>query len=1149
MNHRKLVAIAAATIAAAVLFLAAAQGVLATGQSQNSAVSPRTKKVVKKPMSGVMTAAEIKKMRVTTAMRKAAAKKRAAARKADIVGSLRTRINSLVTGSSLTPSATPDYFGTTPNYANSPLPSVVGSSVTGGIRKFVDTLPGLGAGGANNLGQYIPVATADTSTYPGSDYYVIALVRYQEQLHSDLPPTTLQGYVQLNASGTATLTPPSYLGPAIVATSNRPVRVKFINKLPTGTGGNLFLPNDTTVMGAGKGPDGSHNYAENRATLHLHGGNTPWISDGTPHQWTTPAGESTPWPKGVSVRDVPDMTPSGPGEMTFYYTNQQSARLMFYHDHSWGITRLNVYGGEAAPYVLTDSTEQTLLSGGTIGTATVAAGTIPTEQVPLVIQDRTFVPDDTQLAAQDPTWNKAKWGGLGNLWYPHVYMPNQLPSDSDGVNPVGRWDYAYWTYPPLEGIMHAPVANPLAGNPGQPAVNPGTPTPCIAPEAFMDTPIVNGTAYPYVKVGRKAYRFRILNASNDRFLNLQLYYAKSNTPASTDTSGNPTLQTDSGEVPMVSAAPSTIPTWPTTWPKDGRDGGVPDPNAVGPSWVQIGTEGGFLPSATVIANQPVNYEYNRRTILFANVSSHSLLLGPAERADVVVDFSGIPDGTKLIMYNDAPAPMPGFDSRYDYYTGDPDQTEIGGAPSTLPGYGPNTRTIMQFDVSSPDATPFDFGALQAGLQAAYGASMDKPIVPEAAYNKPFNKAYTNKYAKILDKSLTFTPDGTSTPVTMTFRNKAIIEGFDMEYGRMNAQLGVGLPNVGPAGGAAINYGYVDEPNAGDVITDTIPGTPIGSLKDGTQLWLIEHQGVDTHPIHFHLFDVQVVNRVAIDGTILPPDGNELGWKDTVRMNPGTNMIVALRPTHQTLPWKLPESVRAINPAIPVGATFSDAMGNIATNKLYNFGWEYVWHCHILGHEENDMMRSIVFKVAPAAPSNVGMTLSPIPQAMKVNLSWINNARSPLSATSFTVQRSTSPTFSSAVVTFTAPATALTYVDTTAVRGVTYYYRVRAENAASYSSWSSAANSAIGLTIGRSPSSVKLGGTATLSGRLTPAAGGASVGVYVKKPGAKSYAYSSGRISGPTGVWLYYYKPAARGTYYFYARYGTKNSSVVSLTVK
>ena len=55
---------------------------------------------------------------------------------------------------------------------------------------------------------------------------------------------------------------------------------------------------------------------------------------------------------------------------------------MFYHDHAFGITRLNVYAGEAAGYLISDATEQTL----------VADGTIPADQIPLVIQDRTFVP-------------------------------------------------------------------------------------------------------------------------------------------------------------------------------------------------------------------------------------------------------------------------------------------------------------------------------------------------------------------------------------------------------------------------------------------------------------------------------------------------------------------------------------------------------------------------------------------------------------------------------------------------------------------------------------------------------------------------------------------------------------------------------------
>ena len=61
---------------------------------------------------------------------------------------------------------------------------------------------------------------------------------------------------------------------------------------------------------------------------------------------------------------VPDCNAADDGCQTFYYTNQQSARLMFYHDHAWGITRLNVYAGEAAGYVLTDPTEQKLFGPG-----------------------------------------------------------------------------------------------------------------------------------------------------------------------------------------------------------------------------------------------------------------------------------------------------------------------------------------------------------------------------------------------------------------------------------------------------------------------------------------------------------------------------------------------------------------------------------------------------------------------------------------------------------------------------------------------------------------------------------------------------------------------------------------------------------------
>ncbi len=78
---------------------------------------------------------------------------------------------------------------------------VAGSGyLTPGLKKFVDTLPGLGPTAANNYGEYIPVAVADTTTYPGADYYEIAVVQYRQQFSSQMPATLLRGYVQLSTS-------------------------------------------------------------------------------------------------------------------------------------------------------------------------------------------------------------------------------------------------------------------------------------------------------------------------------------------------------------------------------------------------------------------------------------------------------------------------------------------------------------------------------------------------------------------------------------------------------------------------------------------------------------------------------------------------------------------------------------------------------------------------------------------------------------------------------------------------------------------------------------------------------------------------------------------------------------------------------------
>ena len=902
---------------------------------------------------------------------------------------------------------------------------------TGGIRKFVDELPGLGRTGSNLLGQYLSVAVPDTTTYPGSDYYEIGLIQYRQKLSSDLPATLLRGYVQLetnvmnvaagslhiqlsnaNLDGTTTdiagvfgFDMPQYLGTTIIAQKDRPVRVKFTNLLPTGSGGDLFIPVDTTVMGAGAGPvDLAGNpcdpdtqttcapYAQNRATLHLHGGVTPWISDGTPNQWITPIGQVTKYPKGVSVTNVPDMPDPGPGSETFFYTNQQSARLMFYHDHSYGLTRLNVYAGEAAGYLLDDPTEQALVTNGVV----------PADEIPLIIQDKTFVPGSAQLAAEDPTWNTAKYGNTGNLWFPHVYMPNQNPSDAMGVNPMGRWDYGPWFWPPYTGLTNGAVANPLNGTtPDEGPTIPGVPNPSITPEGFMDTPLVNGTAYPYLTVGQKAYRFRILNASNDRTWNLQLYCASS-TGQMWDSSGH-LVNPGAGEVTMVPAITGTPGTdGYTTDQTDGRAGGVPDVRTGGPKMIQIGTEGGVLPNAVTLPNSPIGYEYNRRSITVTNVSNKNLMLGPAERADVIVDFSQVNLATcsNIILYNDSPAPVPAFDPRYDYYTGDPDQTSTGGAPTTLPGYGPNTRTIMQIRVDPSkgvSTTAFNAAALTTAIPAAFAQSQDPIIVPESAYNAAYGTTAVDNYVRIQDTTATFAPYSpttkvpqTASPTTIALQPKAIQELFDPMYGRMNATLGVELPNTTGVNQTTLPMGYA-EPyteaiSAGDIATQ------VGALGDSTQIWKITHNGVDTHFIHFHLFNVQIINRVGWDGMIKPPDPNELGWKDTVRMNPLEDTIVALRPIEPKVPFGVPDSIRSIDVTRPVTAmiaSFDPLTGNATStpNTPVNYGWEYVWHCHILGHEENDMMRPVVFNAPRAAVTAPVLSVASATGSPNLYLSW------------------------------------------------------------------------------------------------------------------------------------------------------------------
>jgi FtsP/CotA-like multicopper oxidase with cupredoxin domain len=1010
------------------------------------------------------------------------------------------------------------------------------ATISGGMRKFVDGLPGLTEANANNLGQYIPVAIPDTTTYPGADYYEIAVVQYREQMHSDLPPTLLRGYVQISTAvvpgeqvqltnallngteveipGFFGVTSPHYLGTTIVAEKDRPVRVKFFNLLPTGIDGDLFIPVDTTVMGSGMGPladmegmmddpqnpmcsmgydmDGNRIakdptcYAENRATLHLHGGISPWISDGTPHQWITPAGENTLYPEGVSVVPVPDMDDSGApddGIMTFYYTNQQSARLMFYHDHSYGITRLNVYAGEAAPYILTDPTEQALLD----------QALIPADQIPLVIQDKTFVPGESQLALQDETWDVARWGGPGNLWVPHVYSPAQNPEDIEGVNAFGRWMYGPWFWPPTNSIDYGPVPNPYydqacidRDDPNEwcePYWMPGTPYNSMGMEAFNDTPVVNGTAYPTLTIDPKSYRFRILNAANDRFFNLSWYVA-------VDAEGNPC---DPSNLAPVSENTGVACTEVLLNPAEVL-AALDDPATVfptpvagfeGPDWIQIGTEGGFLPAPAVLPAQPTTWVNDPTLFNAGNVDQHSLLVAPAERADVIVDFSQYA-GYTLILYNDAPAAFPARDPRYDYYTGSADLRDTGGVKPILPGYGPNTRTVMQVKVNDLAPEPaFDLGALQTAFRSVslggggvFESGQNPIIVGQAAYNSAYGTSFRstfprNGFARIQDFSITFDTLAAGTFTDFPLQPKQIQdemgEAFEHEYGRMSGYFGVETPFSQAGLQNMILYSFMNPPT--EVLKGTVVGgtdtsldvTPIASADDGTQIWKITHNGVDTHPVHFHLYEVQLLNRVGWDGIIRKPEANELGWKDTVRVSPLEDTIVALRPVLPHVPWDLPNSIRLLDPTMPEGAviansTLQDILGLPIFafdpngepidifNHYVNYGWEYVWHCHILSHEEMDMMRPQVVGVTPNTPTNLTAVRVGSGTNRRVDLAWQDTS---LNETAFIIQRATSPAGPWAdLVTLDSSGNSTgtaTYSDPIGNTNQAFYYRVQAVN--------------------------------------------------------------------------------------------------------
>jgi hypothetical protein len=116
-----------------------------------------------------------------------------------------------------------------------------------------------------------------------------------------------------------------------------------------------------------------------------------------------------------------------------------------------------------------------------------------------------------------------------------------------------------------------------------------------------------------------------------------------------------------------------------------------------------------------------------------------------------------------------------------------------------------------------------------------------------------------------------------------------------------------------------------------------------------------------------------------------------------------------------------------------------------TNQVINFGWEYVWHCHLLGHEENDMMRPIILAVAPAAPTGLAAGAN----NNSVTLTWSDNSAN---ETTFTIQRASTangPWTTVGTVAGTAGTGQRTFTNAGTSRHTTYFYQVVANNLVGY----------------------------------------------------------------------------------------------------
>jgi FtsP/CotA-like multicopper oxidase with cupredoxin domain len=396
--------------------------------------------------------------------------------------------------------------------------------------------------------------------------------------------------------------------------------------------------------------------------------------------------------------------------------------------------------------------------------------------------------------------------------------------------------------------------------------------PTWQPETFFNVMVVNGASWPKLEVAQDRYRLRLLNGCTSRFLNLAMFVVTGDGADSIPGTSDDIL---GAEIPLY----------------------------------QIGAEQGFLPKVVKITTGLATELPGDGTIpadVVAPNPEQALLLALAERADVIVDFSDLPDGTRVRMINTAPDEPFGGDFSDPSDPGTTGQVmefvvnfSLNGAsgstdgmttaPENLilnaePSLGPttNTRTVSLNEEESQEVCVL--------------AEDDEFLIP----------------IKQVDcDTPSPTPEGNEVvPFGPTEALLGTVIGFD------SAAFGNSLKWTDTSG-ASIPTPVIL--NNGKVVTVPVSENPD---LDSVEEWDIYNFTEDAHPIHLHLVRFEVLDRIEINEETAPPDLDvvqswEKGFKDTVVAYPGQITKVKAK---------------------------------------FDMEGLYVWHCHIVEHEDNEMMR-------------------------------------------------------------------------------------------------------------------------------------------------------------------------------------------------